>query len=95
MGRKTVSNYLYPEDQPSSSASSLQVASSEHKDTEHAGTVSLLLLIFPYILSDMFDNIHIIVYDVITKKNILHFRAHSQPLSVLRFDPSGTIVSTN
>ena len=43
MGRKTVSNYLYPDDMqpgPNATSSNIQIASSEHKDTEHAGTVS-------------------------------------------------------
>eukprot|EP00026_Physarum_polycephalum_P001335 Phypoly_transcript_01336.p1 GENE.Phypoly_transcript_01336~~Phypoly_transcript_01336.p1 ORF type:complete len:1082 (+),score=210.12 Phypoly_transcript_01336:99-3344(+) len=78
MGRKTVTNYLYPDDvQPGSNttSSNLQVSAPEYKDNENAGTI--------------------IIYDIKAKKNVLHFRAHSQPLSVLRFDPSGTLLVTS
>lgn len=46
MGRKTVSNYLYPDEFPPGNSSltgnGSQIAPAEHKDTENAGTESLL-----------------------------------------------------
>jgi WD40 repeat protein len=70
MGRKTVSSYLYPEEQAPMQA----ITSQEYKDTEHAGII--------------------IIYDIVMKKVLTHFRAHSQPLSTIAFDPTGTLLVT-
>ncbi len=99
MGRKTVSNYLYPEEPNSSNISfnpgNGTVISTNTPlspvDSEHAGTVSY----FTSPLHFITWQIQIIVYDIVSKKNILHFRAHSQALSALKFDPSGTLVPLN
>lgn len=34
------------------------------------------------------------VVDVVTKSIIAHFRAHTSPLAVVAFDPSGTLLVT-
>ncbi|PRP76066.1 hypothetical protein PROFUN_01782 [Planoprotostelium fungivorum] len=36
----------------------------------------------------------VIVYDVVSQKNLAHFKAHSQPLSAMSFDPSGSLLVT-
>lgn len=66
-GRKTFSEYMYPENKSTTK-------SPEEKDSEYAGTV--------------------IVQDIASEKYIAHFKAHVQPISVLVFDPSGTMLVT-
>eukprot|EP01089_Gocevia_fonbrunei_P000877 TRINITY_DN1085_c0_g1_i2.p1 TRINITY_DN1085_c0_g1~~TRINITY_DN1085_c0_g1_i2.p1 ORF type:complete len:478 (+),score=114.64 TRINITY_DN1085_c0_g1_i2:197-1630(+) len=37
----------------------------------------------------------VMVYDIITKKPIAHFRAHRAPITYMAFDPSGTLLVTS
>lgn len=36
----------------------------------------------------------VVVRDVVSRRTIAHFRAHTSPLSLLQFDPSGTLLVT-
>lgn len=92
VGQKTLSEYMYYPNaagninEPGSSQSNVNRNAGEHHHPHHPH--------HPHHAANENAEHHgtVIVYDVVYKKPIAHFQAHQQPLSVMAFDPSGTLV---
>src|SRR5688572_29112802 len=79
LGQKTINEYMYPNTANNNQDMSNTSGSTSH---HHGHT-------------DAEPHGTVIVYDIVAKKPIAHFQAHQQPLSVIAFDPSGTLVCTH